>query len=201
MTDFLKLSWFLFKWIMVALGFATAAAVTWGKFAPKTHQSEWRMVLSGGENCLFAFQTPKEKWVPDSHHGSNGLIRSDASAKQEPVFFTAERNDRESDEEGGWFTPIARGCTVESKGVVKTKSGSQARMFLATNCKTNKNYYVNFGSKYLLYGYVHVEKRADYMWLASNDISLINQNEQDLKNALESHSLTLPSCVDKRTKQ
>jgi hypothetical protein len=201
MTDFLKLSWFLFKWAMVTFGVMTAAAITWGKFAPKTQQQEWRMVLSGGENCLFAFQTPKDKWVPDSLHASSGLIRNDATANKEPIFFSFERHWTGNDEKGGWFLPAARGCTLESKGTVKTQSGATARMFLASNCQPKNDSHINYGTKYLLYGYVNLDKDSDYMWLASNDKSLLIENEQDLKNALQSHSLTLQSCVDKRTKQ
>jgi hypothetical protein len=201
MTDLLKLSWYLFKWSMVALGVVTTVVLAWEKYVPKTRALEWRMVMAGGENCEFAFQAPKEKWIPDSQHGSNSLIRSDATTTTEPVFLSFERHWTGSDEKGGWYLPVDRGCTLESKGTLKTLSGATARMFLASNCQPKKDSYVNYGTKYLLYGYVTLDEQADYMWLASNDKSLLFENELDLKGALQSHSLTLPSCVDKRKKQ
>jgi len=187
--------WLFFKWIMVAAGTVYAAAFTVSMVLPKPTQ--WRQIVAGDDGCLFAFQTEQNKWMPDTHTGTGGMIQKGFSGKSAVIYLSGTTFWSGRDENGGWATPIQRQCTIERRGTVTTDSGKPAPYFLASGCKKSDDQYANFGTNHLLYGYVNQGKQSHFLWFASDDKNLLLSHEGELKAILKSYSTAPPNCVTK----
>lgn len=192
--------WTLFKWLVVLFG----VVVTYKLVATTTRQEFY--FFSSGRNCDFSVFVPDQEWsiAPSSapYAFTPVLIPRSADAGNPKLFLTLHRTYLSQDP-GGSSHNTTQKCLVEKKGAVRTEDGSDAQVFLSSNCEVRapaqRGRVESPFREHILYGYIPYKDRlADFITLSSSDKSLLLENEEMMISALKSYSTNRSSCVSRR---
>lgn len=187
--------WSLLKWGVVGVGAITLLLIVWSKIWP--HRiTDTAFVSSGNQGCQFTFDIVQGNWMSDTVAGTQGFVPK--GTKTKPAVFLNGVRFWSSTEVGGWYIPQSRKCTFENRGVITTKDGASATLYLASQCPAGGDWYPDHATQNLLYSYVPQGKEADIIWMASDDRAGLLKREAELKTIVKSYSTNHPDCVATR---